>query len=179
MNLFLYYLGRFKFYCHRLHDFPVAINWFYKDIYAGSFFPCTTRLWLLDFTCRFFPLTYHLNYFKPRMNRHILSFYSIYAFPLLFSTFSCECMSCNDYSTLHGVNPVKKAYVRVAVFSIFIKPKKFWGFWCVFFCMSKCMEHVVFITVNLVKFISLKRKRLDWLIHVTCLILKFSPLSLL
>ena len=60
-------------YCSdRLHDFSVPISWCYKDVYANSFFPCTARLWnYLPIEC--FPLTYNLNCFKSRINRHLLT----------------------------------------------------------------------------------------------------------
>ena len=58
-------------YSDRLHDFSVTIPRSYKDVYVNSFFPRTSRLWnSLPIEC--FPLTYNLNSFKSRINRHLL-----------------------------------------------------------------------------------------------------------
>ena len=59
-------------YTDRLHDFSVTIPRCYKDVYVNSFFPRTSRLWnSLPIEC--FPLTYNLNGFMSRINRHLLS----------------------------------------------------------------------------------------------------------
>ena len=59
-------------YSNRLNDFSVTISRSYKDIYVNSFFPCTARLWTsLPIEC--FPLTYDLNGFNSRINRHLLT----------------------------------------------------------------------------------------------------------
>ena len=59
-------------YSDRLHDFSVTILRCYKDVYVNSFFPRTARLWnSLPIEC--FPLTYDLNGFKSRINRHLLT----------------------------------------------------------------------------------------------------------
>ena len=43
-----------------------------KDVYVNSFFPCTAILWnSLPIEC--FPLTYDLNVFKSRINKHLLT----------------------------------------------------------------------------------------------------------
>ena len=64
--------GRCTFYSDRLHDFSVNIPRCYKDVYVNSFFPRTARLWnSLPIEC--FPLTYDLNGFKSRINRHLLT----------------------------------------------------------------------------------------------------------
>ena len=54
----------------RLHDFSVTFpSKCYKDFYVNSFFPRTARLWnSLPAEC--FPLTYDINGFKSRANRH-------------------------------------------------------------------------------------------------------------
>ena len=59
-------------YSDRLHDFSVTIPRCCMDVYINSFFPHTARL------CNFlpveyFPLTYDLNGFKSRINRHFLN----------------------------------------------------------------------------------------------------------
>ena len=59
-------------YSVRLHDFSVTIPRFYKDVYTNSFFPRIA--WLgksLPIEC--FPLTYDLNGFQSRINRHLLT----------------------------------------------------------------------------------------------------------
>ena len=57
-------------YFKRLHDSSVTIPRCYKDAYVNSFFPRTARLWYsLPKECIF--LTYGLNSFKSRINRHI------------------------------------------------------------------------------------------------------------
>ena len=60
-------------YSDRLYDISVTIPRCYKDVYLNSFFPRTAaRLWnSLPIEC--FPLNYHLNGFKPRINRHLLT----------------------------------------------------------------------------------------------------------
>ena len=64
--------GRSTRYSDRLHDFSVTIPRCYKDVYVNSFIPCTARLWnSLPIEC--FPLTYDLNGFKSRINRHLLT----------------------------------------------------------------------------------------------------------
>ena len=66
-----YSLGRPTRYSDTLHDFTVTIPRFYKDVYVNSFFPRTARPWnCLPIEC--FPLTYDLNGFKSRINRHLL-----------------------------------------------------------------------------------------------------------
>ena len=68
-----YSWGRSTSYSDALHDFSVTIPRCYKDVYINSFFPHTARLWnSLPIEC--FPLTYDLNGFKSRINRHLLSF---------------------------------------------------------------------------------------------------------
>ena len=55
-----------------LHDFSATIPRCYKDAYVYSFFPHTARLWnFLPIECS--PLTYNLNGFKSRINRHLLT----------------------------------------------------------------------------------------------------------
>ena len=59
-------------YSDRLHNFSVTIPRCYKDVYVNSFFPFTVRPWnSLSIEC--FPLTYDLNGFKSRINRHLLT----------------------------------------------------------------------------------------------------------
>ena len=59
-------------YFDRLHDFSFTIPRCYKDVYVNSFFLCTVRPWnFLPIEC--FPLTYNLNGFKSRINRHLLT----------------------------------------------------------------------------------------------------------
>ena len=67
-----YSRGRSTCYCDRLHDFSVTIPRCYKDNYVNSFFPRTARLRnSLPIEC--FPLTYDLNGFKSRINKHLLT----------------------------------------------------------------------------------------------------------
>ena len=63
--------GKSTRYSDRFHDFSV-IPRCYKDVYVNSFFPRTTWQWnSLPIEC--FPLTYNLNGFKSRINRHLLT----------------------------------------------------------------------------------------------------------
>ena len=64
--------GRSTRHSDRLHDFSVTILRCYKDVYVNSFFPCTARLWN-SLPIEGFPLTYDINGFKPRINRHLLT----------------------------------------------------------------------------------------------------------
>ena len=65
-----FYQGRSILYSDKLHDFSVTILSRYKDDYANSFFPCTTKLWKsLPIEC--FPSSYDLNGFKSRINSHL------------------------------------------------------------------------------------------------------------
>ena len=67
-----YSRGRSTRYSDRLHDFSVNIFRCYKDVYVNSFFPRTARLGnSLPMEC--FSLTYILNGFKSRINRHLLT----------------------------------------------------------------------------------------------------------
>ena len=59
-----------------MHDFPVTIPRYYKDVYVINFFPCTARLWN-PLPIEFFPLTYVLNGFRSRINRHFLNLGSL------------------------------------------------------------------------------------------------------
>ena len=64
--------GRSTHYSDRLHDFSVTIPRCYKDVYVNSFFPRTARLRnSLPIEC--FLLTYNLNGFMSRINRHLLT----------------------------------------------------------------------------------------------------------
>ena len=90
--------GRSTHSSDRLHDFSVTIPRCCKDVYVNSFFPCTARLWnSLPIEC--FPLTYNLNDFKSRTNRHLLivgSFKRDFLYPLIFLCFfSCNSMVKN------------------------------------------------------------------------------------
>ena len=63
--------GRSRRYSDRLHDFSVTIPRCYKNVNVNNFFPRTARLGnSLPVEC--FPLTYDLNGFKSRINRHLL-----------------------------------------------------------------------------------------------------------
>ena len=68
-----YSRGRSTRYSDRLHDFSVTIPRCYKDVYVNSFFPRTARLWNSRPRIECFPLTYDLNGFKSRTNRHLLT----------------------------------------------------------------------------------------------------------
>ena len=57
-------------YFNRLHDFSVTVTRCYKVVYVNSFFPCTARIWD-SLPIEWFPLTYDLNCFKSRINRHL------------------------------------------------------------------------------------------------------------
>ena len=68
--------GRSTRFSNRLHDFSVTIPRCYKDVYVNSFFLCTARHWnSLPLEC--FLLTYNLNDFKSRINRHLLTVASL------------------------------------------------------------------------------------------------------
>ena len=68
----LFSWGRSTRYSDRFHDFSITIPRCYKDVYVNSFFPRTARLWnSLPIEC--FHLTYNLNGFKSRINRHLLT----------------------------------------------------------------------------------------------------------
>ena len=88
-------------YSDRLHDFSVTIPRCYKDV--NSFFPGTARLWnSLPIEC--FPLTYDLNSFKSRINRHLLTVGS-FGTDFSYASFSLNSMPCSGCSALHGLNP--------------------------------------------------------------------------
>ena len=64
--------GRSACYSDKFHNFTVTIPRCYKDAYVNSFFSRTARLWNSQpIAC--FPLTYNLNEFKAKINRHLLS----------------------------------------------------------------------------------------------------------
>ena len=66
-----YSRGRSILYSDRLHNFSITIRRCHKDVYVSSFFPQTARLWN-SLPLEYFPLTYDLNGFKSRINRHLL-----------------------------------------------------------------------------------------------------------
>ena len=79
--------GRSTRYNDRLHDFSVTIPRCYKDVNVNSFCPHTARLWNYKPT-KCFPLTYNLNGFKSRINRHPLtvgSFWRDFLYALIFN----------------------------------------------------------------------------------------------
>ena len=77
--------GRSTRYSNGLDDFSVTIPRGYKDFHVNSFSPCRARVWnFLPAEC--FPLTYDLNGFKSRVNRHIFGF-PLNTFPIYFSFF--------------------------------------------------------------------------------------------
>ena len=88
--------GRTTHYSDRLHDFPVIIPRYYKDVYVSSAFPHTATLWnSLPTEC--FPLTYDLNGFKSKTNRNFLNmefFYTDFLYALIFLRFFFCCNSC-------------------------------------------------------------------------------------
>ena len=81
--------GRSTRYSDRLFDFSVIIPRCYKDVYINILFPRTARLWnCLPIEC--FPLTYDINGFKSRFNRHLLtvgSFWTGFLYALILSCF--------------------------------------------------------------------------------------------
>ena len=70
-----YSWGRSTCYSDRLYYFSLTIPRCYKDVYVNSFFLWTASLWIsLPIEC--FPLTYDLNSFKSRINKHLLTVHS-------------------------------------------------------------------------------------------------------
>ena len=70
--LFPFSQGRSTCYFDRFHDFSVTVPRCFKNAYVNSFFPCKARFWnSLLIEC--FPLTYDLNGFKFRINRHLIT----------------------------------------------------------------------------------------------------------
>ena len=68
-----------------LHDVTRMLQGCYKGVYVNSFFPRTARLWnSLHIKC--FPLTYDLNCFKSRVNKH-RSFGRNFLYALIFLCF--------------------------------------------------------------------------------------------
>ena len=83
----LYSWGGSTRYFDRLHGFFVTIPRCYKDVYVNSYF-LRTALWnFLPIEC--FPLTYDLNGFKSRINRHLLTVGSLKTNFLLALIFLC------------------------------------------------------------------------------------------
>ena len=67
----LFWKKFYSLFSNRLHDFSVTISRCYDDVYFKSFFPRTARLCSsLLIAC--FPLTYDLNGFKSKINRHVV-----------------------------------------------------------------------------------------------------------
>ena len=54
-----------------MHDFPVTISRYYKDVFVNSFFPRTV-IHRISFPAECFSLTYDLNSFKARADKHLL-----------------------------------------------------------------------------------------------------------
>ena len=64
--------GRSTCYSDRLHDFSAAIPRCYNDVCVNSFFPCKARF-CNSLLIECFPLTYDLNSFWFRINRHLIT----------------------------------------------------------------------------------------------------------
>ena len=100
--------GRPTGYSDRLYDFSFTIPRCYKHVYVHSFFPHTATLWnSLPIKC--FPLTYNLDGFKSRINRHpftVGSFKRDFLHALiLLHLFFCNSIPCSGCSALHRMNP--------------------------------------------------------------------------
>ena len=81
-----YSRGKSTQYSDGLHDFCVTIPRRYQDAYVSSFFPWMARVWnYLTKEC--FPMTYDLNGFKSRINRHLSYVGSFQIFPVYFNLF--------------------------------------------------------------------------------------------
>ena len=96
-------------YSDTLHNFSVTIPICYKNVYVNRFFPCTVRL-LNSLPIECFLLTYNLNGFKSRINRHLLTLGSLFLSKDISSmhkcfcaSFSCNSMPCSGCSALVGV----------------------------------------------------------------------------
>ena len=95
-----------------LIDWMIFLSLFldvYRNVFFNCFFPYTARLWnFLPAEC--FPLTYDLNGYMSRVNRHffhlglffLLFVFNLFSFP---SPFSCNWMYCSGFWALHQVNP--------------------------------------------------------------------------
>ena len=70
-----YSQDRSTHYSDKLDNFSVTIPRCYKDACVNSFFPHRAKLWnSLPIKC--FPVTFDLNGFKARINRHLLTVHS-------------------------------------------------------------------------------------------------------
>ena len=67
---FPYSHGRSTRYSDRLHDFSVTILKYYKGLHFSCFFSRTARLWNC-LPVESFPVTYDLNSWKSKINRHL------------------------------------------------------------------------------------------------------------
>ena len=63
--------GRSTRYSNRLHDFSVNNPRFYNNVCVHSLFPCSGRPCFFFLPAKCFPLTYNLNGFKCRVDRHL------------------------------------------------------------------------------------------------------------
>ena len=70
-----FFWGRSTCYSDTLHDFSATLPRCYKNVYVNSLFPSTSRL-LNSRLIECFLLTYDLNGFKSRINRHPLTIVS-------------------------------------------------------------------------------------------------------
>ena len=85
----LYSWGGSTRYSDRLRGFFVTIPRCHKDVYVNSFFLRTARPWNF-LPIEWFPLTYDLNGFKSRINRHLLTVVSLktnFLYALIFLCF--------------------------------------------------------------------------------------------
>ena len=102
-----YSRGRSTYYSDRLLDFSVTIPRCYKDV--NSFFPHTGRLWN-SLPIEYFSLTFDLNGFKSRINRHLLTVEFLNRFLVCFNPFMLlflvtPCLVVAVQLCMHGVNP--------------------------------------------------------------------------
>ena len=83
------------------------------DVYVNGFFPRTARFWNSQ-PIKCFPLTYDLNCFRSRINRHLFINCKFFlkrfhvCCNLFCVSFSCNSMLCRGCSALHGVTPNEK-----------------------------------------------------------------------
>ena len=141
---------------YRLHDFSVTITRCHKDVYVNGFFPCRARP-LNSLTIEYFPLTYDLNHFKSRINRHLRFFLNIFSvclnlFVILFLVTPCLVVAVRP--CMEWIPILKKALTAFTVL---------WNCLKDYLCYKTILSHKIALDVQLMNFFIWRKNNISFL----------------
>ena len=141
---------------YRLHDFSVTITRCHKDVYVNGFFPCRARP-LNSLTIEYFPLTYDLNHFKSRINRHLRFFLNIFSvclnlFVILFLVTPCLVVAVRP--CMEWISILKKALTAFTVL---------WNCLKDYLCYKTILSHKIALDVQLMNFFIWRKNNISFL----------------